>query len=282
MFVECLVPIFFHWVMAHFDEDWAPMQNLLLCYLVISIGYLRYQTFIETAAPFWALAILFICAQFWMKHITENQVIHFICMWGNMELISRFLPNCFSVSELFIYSSINSFYVTFAYDSLIFRGQRLLIAGCNVSNVLSFTPWICLNFSGILYLVFRKVIPNHTTSSMVSILCGLILTFLSIHPYNEPEMVFSFLKDMVQQEIYLILYIAVTLVMGLFTISQLAPTTPNYILRKYFHGLAFIMFLPPIIFTKFDKPRMLIFAFNCVSVLLIYFELLRYNGNIFP
>jgi len=42
------------------------------------------------------------------------------------------------------------------------------------------------------------------------------------------------------------------------------------------------MFLPPIIFTKFEKPRMLIFAFNCVSVLLIYIELLRYNGNILP
>lgn len=153
-----------------------------------------------------------------MKQITENQVIHFISMWGNMELISRFLPNCFSVSELFIYSSINSFYVTFAYDSLIYRGQRLYIPGCNVSNVLSFTPWICLNLSGILYLVFRKVIPNHTTSSMVSILCGLILTFLSIYPYNEPALVFTFLKDVVQEEIYLILYMAVTLLMGMFTI----------------------------------------------------------------
>jgi dolichol kinase len=41
------------------------------------------------------------------------------------------------------------------------------------------------------------------------------------------------------------------------------------------------LFVPPIIFAKYDKPRMTVFAFNSVSVLLILIEVVRYSEGIF-
>lgn len=53
-------------------------------------------------------------------------------------------------------------------------------------------------------------------------------------------------------------------------------------IRKGFHFLAFVLFVPPIVFAKFDKPRMIVFAFNCVSVFLIFIEIIRWGEGIFP
>ena len=54
---------------------------------------------------------------------------------------------------------------------------------------------------------------------------------------------------------------------------------PNFVVRKAFHIMAFLTFMPPIIMSKIDKPRLLIFAFNCVSVFLIIVECIRYGGH---
>ena len=75
---------------------------------------------------------------------------------------------------------------------------------------------------------------------------------------------------------------ALTLILGLGALNQFSTELPNYQLRKGFHALAFFLFVPPIIFAKYDRPRMLIFAFNCVSVFLIIVEVLRHSGGIFP
>jgi hypothetical protein len=40
-FVECLVPILFHYILGTFNVDWAPTQNTLLVYLIILFGYTR-------------------------------------------------------------------------------------------------------------------------------------------------------------------------------------------------------------------------------------------------
>ena len=50
--------------------------------------------------------------------------------------------------------------------------------------------------------------------------------------------------------------------------------------RKCFHLVAFVAFIAPIILAKYDKPRLIIFAFNCVTVLLILLEVLR-HGEIY-
>ena len=54
----------------------------------------------------------------------------------------------------------------------------------------------------------------------------------------------------------------------------------RYQVRKAFHLLAFLLFVPPIITSKFERPRFIVFAFNCVSVALIYLEILRWSGGL--
>ena len=191
-----------------------------------------------------------------------------------MEFIPRFLPRAFSVSELFMFSSINAYYFSFAFDSLIYRSQRQFISGCNISNVLIFTPWIFLNFSGIIHAILGQYI------GLMSLVLGLGATFASISPYNAPEIIWTFVTEILTRESQIFGYMAIILSAGLLAISQLAPLYPNFIIRKAFHILAFVIFMPPIILSKSDKPRLLIFAFNCVTIFLILLEALRYGGHL--
>jgi dolichol kinase len=75
-------------------------------------------------------------------------------------------------------------------------------------------------------------------------------------------------------------YMALTMTMGLFLLSSVAGSVPTFILRKGFHLLAFVLFLPPIAYSKYDKPRLIVFAFNCVTVALILLEILRFGGHL--
>uniref|UniRef100_A0A7S3FVZ0 dolichol kinase n=1 Tax=Strombidium rassoulzadegani TaxID=1082188 RepID=A0A7S3FVZ0_9SPIT len=78
------------------------------------------------------------------------------------------------------------------------------------------------------------------------------------------------------------MYMAIVLALGLMIIQQYRPFTANFIIRKAFHLLAFVLFTPGIIHAKHDKPKLMVFAFNCVSVALIAIEVLRYSGKYFP
>ena len=180
---ECFIPLIFHYVLGTFNEDWAPCQNLVVAHLVMILGYFRFQTFVESPLPFWALAYALEGYLFWTKSITIYQIIHFVVLSLNVELIPRVLPQQFSVSEVFMYASTSAFYFSFAFDSLIYRSQRQYIAGCNISNVLIFTPWVFLNFSGIIHFLVGQYI------GPLSLLFGLIVTFVSISPYNEMEII---------------------------------------------------------------------------------------------
>jgi hypothetical protein len=52
----------------------------------------------------------------------------------------------------------------------------------------------------------------------------------------------------------------------------------NLTLRKCFHGLAFILFVPPIAYASQGSAqagRFVVFSFNCATVLLVGLEALR-------
>ena len=209
---ECFIPLIFHYVLGTFNEDWAPCQNLVLAHIVIFLGYFRFQNFVESSLPFWALAYTLQIYLFWTKAITIYQFIHFVVLTLNIEIIPRVLPKQFSVSELFMYSSTNAFYFSFAFDSLIYRSQRQYIAGCNISNVLIFTPWVFLNFSGLIHVLIGKYV------GVLSLFLGLIVTFVSISPYNEIEIIFTFLKEVLTKEIEIFGYMAIVLALGFLVI----------------------------------------------------------------
>ena len=93
-----------------------------------------------------------------------------------------------------MFSATSAFYFSFAFDSLIYRSQRQYIAGCNISNVLIFTPWIFLNFSGLIHALIGKYV------GLISLFLGFIATFVSISPYNEIGIIWTFLVEILTKE----------------------------------------------------------------------------------
>ena len=67
----------------------------------------------------------------------------------------------------------------------------------------------------------------------------------------------------------------VALIIGLVlsNILNQSENIPNYMVRKFFHIMILYLFVPGV----FYNLKMMVFAFNCVSVLLIFIEILRYN-----
>ena len=123
LFGECLIPFFFHWVFGTFSEDWIPIQDLFLVYMVLVLGYFRYQLIIPNQYPFWGLAAAWIIyEEFHLKGgVTKYQLTHLVTLFLQTELIPYFLPGAFSVSEFFIFATINSYYTTFCLDSVFYR-----------------------------------------------------------------------------------------------------------------------------------------------------------------
>ena len=108
------------------------------------------------------------------------QLIHFAILALSMELIPLYIPDAFSVSELFIFAAINAFFTSFCWDSVIYIEQRKYISGCNVSNIIIFTPWVFINLTGLVHIVTKKA------SLLLSALIGLSMTLLSIWPVLSP------------------------------------------------------------------------------------------------
>ena len=76
-------------------------------------------------------------------------------------------------------------------------------------------------------------------------------------------------------------YMAVTLWIFLPILFRLnkKKTFAKLTVRKFYHLLAFGLFAPPLFFFDQSKAlaRMMIFAFNCVTVLLILLEVFRHK-----
>ena len=97
------------------------------------------------------------------------------------------------MSEFFIFATINSYYTTFCLDSVIYREQRTYIPGCNISNVLVFTPWLFMNIAGLSYAIFGWFFAKNVSKIMALLVCvgsGLIGTFLVISPFNDPSVIY--------------------------------------------------------------------------------------------
>ena len=84
------------------------------------------------------------------------------------------------------------------------------------------------------------------------------------------------MSDILLADAAVIAYMALFLTLGLLTIWLLQNDFPLFVMRKAFHILAFILFIPGIMNSQFYRPRLMVFAFNCVSVFLIILEVLRH------
>lgn len=220
-----LIPILFQYVFGTFDLQWYMTQNLLLVYSVIFMGYFRFQTVLP-ASMFWLMASAMPILEYHRDPGREStlRMIHYFTLSLNMHFISSFLPGQFSVSELFIFASLNAFYTTFGLDGLLEIEKKRFIAGCNVSNVIAFGPWYVLNMTGLCFLIIHKIFLKldgtdpASTKKMVFAIClslGFVLSIMMVKPFNEFEYFWDFaVKSVFYEGGVLILYMLFLLVLG--------------------------------------------------------------------
>jgi dolichol kinase len=99
-----------------------------------------------------------------------------------------------------------------------------------------------------------------------------------MRPYSNLDVLLQFISEIIIADLSLIGFMALTLFAGINLINFSSRGTPNFLVRKYFHILAFMTFLPGIIGAKYARPRLMVFAFNCVQVFLMLLEFARFKG----
>lgn len=199
-----------------------------------------------------------------------------------MEVGSRFLPSSFSVSELFLFATLNAYYTGFFIDSALYRDQRSEVD--NVTNMLVFSPWAFANFLALFNLplacledryVFRF---TNGFKAFITTSFSVYMVYWFLAPDNDMATLTAFAKHVIVEQLPLFFFMLVVLLMGMLLIGEFRTTTANFKVRKMFHLLAFILFTPGIMMAKFERPLLLVFALNCVTVALVILELVRYSG----
>ena len=68
---------------------------------------------------------------------------------------------------------------------------------------MAFTPWVFLNFSGMIYVFIMRFVPVSSPIFMFGIttLCGAISTLVVIHPYNDIGLIATFVVDVFTKDI---------------------------------------------------------------------------------
>ena len=281
LLLECSIPIMLHYTLGTFNLDWEPVQNLLLAYAIILLSYTRVQTILPAKYiwPSLVFAISFQETQS-LEPFKWQRVIHFVTFAVNMEFIPRTFKNQFTLSEAFIFSSVSTYYFYFFVDSVIRKDNLAYIQGCNISNIFAFFPWAVLNLFLVIGFVYYQLtqqpISKYTAFQilMVAIAVGLLI----IYPYNNIVTIKSFIVEVFQGDMPLLGYMAILLVAFFLLIDMYKVQLPNYMQRKLFHLMALLLFMPGIIGSKYSRPRLMMLAFNCVSVFLILLEAARWAG----
>lgn len=121
--MEMFIPILFHYVHGTFSEDWVPLQNLMIAYVIIFLFYFSFQTAFQKASVVWLGAIGYLSYLTFV--LNENQshyrLAHFIIVAMTMECTPKLIRKMFSVSELFLFAMVNAYYTSFVLDSVIYH-----------------------------------------------------------------------------------------------------------------------------------------------------------------
>lgn len=156
--LECFVPFFFFYTFGTFNLDWIPLENAIISYLIIAVCYFRFVTITDNAWFFWIAVTAYLTykAVFTTEDGTWYRLVSFVALAFPMEAVPSLFRRQFTVGELFVLANINSYYVSYCLDSVIYADQRKFISGCNITNLVSFSPWLFLNLSSaIAYVLFK-------------------------------------------------------------------------------------------------------------------------------
>lgn len=186
----------------------------------------------------------------------------------------------FTVSELFTLSAcLFGNYLHFAAVSIAYNPHRQHLAGHNEFNCLVFSPWIWMALA-LICMAATQFVPSLWLQATICLLTATLGTVL-IEGQAVSAIDFElFLADIFHPTNYglfkwflssLLVFLPIFHTIKRFKISKLT-------IRKCFHALALILFVPPIYYASQGKPqasRFVVFAFNCAAVLLVGLELLR-------
>jgi len=141
-----------------------------------------------------------------------------------VELVPRHIQKQFTVAELFVFASINAFFLYFEFDSIEKKDAiNMYLPGCNISNILIFTPWLALNLMGLIQCLLSVTGLQMTVkSSLLTFVTGMGLTFVTVSPFNDFEMLKEFIKIVIVPDLALIFYMLLMLSFGLIGIINIA------------------------------------------------------------
>lgn len=113
---------------------------------------------------------------------------------------------------------------------------------------------------------------------VISAISGFLVMLLCLGKFGTIKLLFMTVFEVMKNEFVLFIYLFLILACGLVVISHLERFYENFKVRKMFHALAFILFVPPIINAHIEPPKLMVLAFNCISVAMIILEILRYQN----
>ena len=120
--LDCFVPMFFFYTFGTFNLDWIPLENAIIAYFIMGLCYFRLVTITDQAWFLWLSVIAYQTykALFSKDDGTWYRLANFATLAFTMEAVPSFFRGQFSVGELFVFASINAYYVAFCLDSVIY------------------------------------------------------------------------------------------------------------------------------------------------------------------
>lgn len=95
------------------------------------------------------------------------------------------------------------------------------IAGCNISNIFIFSPWLLLNFCVLSYSICYRFAPFEKEFKFwASVFLGSLMTLLSLSSHLVLDYFLAFIADVIVKELFLIAYMASVIFVGLILINE--------------------------------------------------------------
>lgn len=204
--------------------------------------------------------------------------IHYIILILSFITISRSFRGQFSVSELFMFCSVNAYFLTF-----IFR-QSYSDKDIRLNNMIVFIPWVYFNITGLIGYISNIIIPfsSAKTKYISSMLIAAIILGGYLFVNISTITLMGFINDVVIKDLFLLCYMIFFIPLGLFAINEIRHMYPLFVFRKFYHGLTFIILFPGCQYSLHESPALTVFFINIVTVALIFFEVYRFLGCTSP
>eukprot|EP00347_Sterkiella_histriomuscorum_P023226 403335466 len=312
--VEALFPILLQYLVSSYTSQWYYFQNVFVLFFILLLKYFKCE-YSNMRVPVKVIAAVYLVGMFFLYASNSNSSssgnvkltqsspsflglshsylimsMHFLLIIFGIDQFVENIPQGMTFGEVFNFMCLNAYYTCYFFESLAQSKTGNFLVGKNTYNTLTFAPvsnqiqnqrskqWAVLNLTWVLSMLTQKLIKYHQSlhNYLTSFTFALSIVLGFIQKVQGLESIVEFLTYifLTPRHYSIIGYMLAALVFGISVINTLNTMKDfnNLFLRKTFHILALVLFLPGTLST----PQMMTFAFNCVSVLLILIEMIRY------